>query len=99
MARRNQFRVDAESVQGNAGAWVEFKALKIREWREWSEDPATTDIDLLTDHLVAWGGFVDDDDNELPSPADEPEVVSELYFHEQRALIGLLLQGPVDRKN
>jgi len=99
MARRNQFRVDAESVQGNAGAWVEFKALKVHQWRDWLKDPDTTDIDLVTQHLVAWGGFVDDDDNALPSPADEPGVVGELYFHEQRALVALLLQGPVDRKN
>jgi hypothetical protein len=99
MARRNQFKVDAESVQGNAGAWALFKALKIKEWRSWSKDPDSTDADLLEKYLIDWGGFEDDDGNALPSPKDEQGVTGELYFHEQKALIALLIQGPVDRKN
>lgn len=99
MTRRNRFKVDAESVQGNAGAWAEFKAIKLREWREWLEDPETSDPDLLKDYLVAWGGIVDENDVELPSPKDEPGIISELYTFEIAALGALLLRGPIDQKN
>ena len=94
MARRNQFTVDAESVQGEAGAEATFSCITIREWREWRDDPKTTDEDLLSEHLVTWSGFVDDEGAELPSPKDEPLIVGELYIHEQRALVLLLLAGP-----
>lgn len=92
--RRSQFTVNAESVQGNAGTEVVYRCLKVREWREWREDPASTDEDLLRSHLVSWHGFKDDSGAELPSPADEPGSVGELYIHEQRELVRLLLQGP-----
>ena len=87
--RRNQFTVDAESVQGIEGATVTFRCLKVREVQEWRDDPAQDDETLLRDHLVAWEGFVDEDGEPLPD-AD----VGELYLHEQRALILLLFQGP-----
>jgi len=94
VGRRNQFVVDAESVQGIAGAEVVFSCMRVREWREWRDDAETTDSDLLTDHLVSWSGFVDDAGAELPQPKDEPGIVGELYIHEQRALVLLLLAGP-----
>jgi len=91
--RRNQFTVDAESVQGVAGAEVTFKALKVREVREYRSTDMT-DQELLARHVVAWSGIVDDDLNELPSPADEPGILGELYVHEQLELARLLFQGP-----
>jgi hypothetical protein len=90
--RRNQFVVDAESVQGNAGAEVTFRALKVRVLREY-RSTGMTDADLLERHVVDWSGFEDDNGKPLPSPKDEPEVLGELYLHEQR-LAQLLLQGP-----
>ena len=92
--RRAQFTVNAESVQGNVGAEATFRCLKVREWREWRDDPASTDEDLLKAHLVGWQGFQGDAGADLPSPADEPAIVGELYIHEQRELVRLLLQGP-----
>lgn len=87
--RRNQFVVDAESVQGNAGATVTFRCLRVRELREWRDDPEQNDTTLLRDHLVGWEGIVDDDGAPLPA-----EDVGELYLHEQREMVRLLLQGP-----
>lgn len=87
--RRNQFTVDAESVQGNAGAEVTFACLKVRELREWRDDPEQNDTTLLRDHIVSWRGIVGDDDE----PLGDVDV-GELYLHEQRALVGLLLLGP-----
>ena len=94
---RNQFVVSAESVQGNAGAEVTFKALKMREVREY-RTLGISDGEVLKEHLMSWSGFVDDNDKALPSPADDPEVLGELYLHEQQALARLLFQGP-DEEN
>jgi len=91
--RRSQFTVDAESVQGNAGAEVTFKALKIREVRAYQETDQT-DTELLAEHIVAWAGFIDDNGKKLPSLADDPDVMGELYLHERQHLIRLLFQGP-----
>ena len=93
MARRNQFVVDAESVQGNEGATVTFHCMKVREMNEYRTTDQT-DEDVLRDHVVTWSGIVDDDGHELPSPKDEPGAIGELYLHEQRALVRLLFQGP-----
>jgi len=93
MPRRNEFTVDATSVQGNAGATVTFKALKVREVNEYRETDLT-DLDLLRGHVLSWSGIVDDEDRDLPDPADEPEILGELYTHEQQALVRLLFQGP-----
>jgi len=64
--RRTTFTIDASSVQGNEGAEVTFRALKVRE----------------------------DSGKPLPSPADDPDVLGELYVHEQLALARLLFSGP-----
>lgn len=93
MPRRNRFDVDAESVQGIAGAKATFTCITVGEWQRYRDSPMT-DTELLQAHLVGWSGFVDDDDNDLPSPTDEPEVVNALYLHEQRALVRLMWLGP-----
>jgi len=94
MPRRKQFTVDAESVQGNAGATVTFKCLKVREVEEWRTDPKQTNQTLLRDHVLSWSGIVDDNDKNLPDPTDEPGVLGELYVQEQGALVNLLFAGP-----
>jgi hypothetical protein len=91
--RRNQFTVDAESVQGIAGAEVTFRCLKVRDVREY-QGTGMTDADLIKRHVLSWSGIVDDEGHELPSPSDEPDVLGELYVHEQLALARLLFQGP-----
>jgi len=91
--RRNQFTVDAESVQGNADAEVTFRCLKVREVKEY-RSTEMTDAELLARHVIAWSGIVDDEGNEYPSPVDEPGILGELYVHEQLELARLLFQGP-----
>ena len=91
--RRSQFTVNAETIQGNAGAEVTFRALKVGEARTYRETPMT-DQDLLEKHMLSWSGFVDDKGNELPCPTDDPSTWDELYVHERVALVHLLYQGP-----
>ena len=93
MARRGQFTVDAESVQGIAGATVAFRCLKVGTVNAY-RTTEMTDADLLEKHVVAWSGIVDDDDKDMASPADDPAVLGELYVHEQLAMVRLLFQGP-----
>ena len=90
--RQNSFTVDAKSVQGIDGAEVTFRALKVREVREY-RTTGMTDSELLAAHVLEWSGFVDDG-HDLPSPTDEPDILGELYVHEQLELARLLFQGP-----
>lgn len=104
--RLNTFTVDAESVQGIEGTTITFKRLKRREYLAWRNDPDTTDDDLAASHTLSWRGIVDENNNELPSPTDEPggvdengyelpsPVFGELYFEEIPKIAALLLQGP-----
>ncbi len=94
MPRRSQFTVSAESVQGNEGATVTFSCLKVREVREYREQDDLDDREMLKRHVIKWSGIVDDSGNELPSPRDEPDILGELYVHEQRALTRLMWAGP-----
>jgi len=93
MARRSQFTVNAEAIQGNIGAEVTFRALKVGEAREYRET-SMTDQGLLEKHILSWSGFVDDKGNELPCPTDDLSIWDELYVHERIALVHLLYQGP-----
>jgi len=94
MARRNQFTVDAESVQGNAGAEVTFSKITIGQRGHYLSDPDYGDADMLRDHIIDWHGIEDDEGREIPSPKDEPGVVAVLYIDELTALVRLLFQGP-----
>ena len=100
MARRNQFSVNAESVQGNAGAEITFRSMKVREMNEYRTTDLT-DEGVLMDHVLAWTGIVDDSGVGLPNPKDEPGAIGELYLHEQQAIVRLLFRGPdgADAKN
>lgn len=91
--RRNQFTVDAESVQGNADAKVTFKALKVGQHREYLTTKMT-DLELLKAHLLGWAGIVGDDEKPLPSPEDQPDILDELYLQEVVSFVKLLFKGP-----
>jgi hypothetical protein len=101
MPRRNRFTVDAESVQGNAGATVTFRCITMGEVQEFNDVDEVTDRVMLQRHILSWSGIVDDDDHEMPNPTDEPDILGALYVHEQRALVRLLWAGPdgPDAKN
>jgi len=100
MPRRSTFTVNAEGVQGNAGATATFKALTVGDVDE-ARSGGLRDHDLLVGHLMGWSGIVDDDDQPLPDPVSDPGVLDRLYVHEQTALTRLLFQGPdgPDAKN
>ena len=91
--RRSTFTVDAEVVQGNAGATATFRCMTVGAMQEYRTTPMT-DTDVLCAHLVDWSGIVDDDGQTLPNLTDEPGVIAALYLHEQQALIRLLFEGP-----
>jgi len=94
MPRKSTFTVDARSVQGNEGATATFRTLKVGTLRKYLSVPDYNDTELMDDHLVSWSGFVDDQGNELPSPADDPGVLDALYVYERAKLVRLLLDGP-----
>jgi len=94
MARRSTFEADAESVQGNKGATVTFRAVTSDEYKEYRGDASMTDREMIVSYVIAWKGIVDDNDHELPCPADEPEIIGKLYLTELRALARLLYNGP-----
>ena len=98
--RRNQFTVDAESVQGNVDATVTFRALKVGQVHKY-RTTEMTDRDLLEAHVLSWAGIIDDDEKPLPSPADQPDILDELYLQEVVAFVKLLFKGPdeVSAKN
>ena len=93
--RGKQFTVDAESVQGNAGATVTFRALKVRTQKAIIAGDVK-DPELLAAQIVGWTGIVGDNGESLLSPTDDPSVLDELYIHEQTALVRLLLRGPLE---
>jgi len=100
--RRTSFKVDAESVQGNAVAWIEFKNVTrgvIKRLFD-DDDMGVTVPSLIADYVLDWGGFTDDQGNELPSPKDEPGVLDGLYRNEEGEIVRLLIAGPVaEQKN
>jgi len=85
--------VDAEAVQGIEGATVTFSCVTVGQRQEYL-DTEMNDIDMVRAHIVSWSGIVDDNENELPSPADDPAVTKALYMHEIRELSRLLWAGP-----
>jgi hypothetical protein len=97
--RRNQFKVDAESVQGNAGAWVECKAIPLGEYQTWIADSGKGNLELLQEYLIDWGGLEDSDGHEMPSYKAEPDAIKLLYLHEINAIAALVIRGPIDSKN
>ena len=50
--RRNQFVVDAESVQGNAGAEVTFRKITVGERTRYLSDPDYGDAEIVGDEGV-----------------------------------------------
>jgi hypothetical protein len=92
--RKNQFTVDAESVQGNPGASVTFRKITVGERRRYIDDDDYNDPEIVGDHILDWSGITDDEGNEIPSPKDEPGITATLYLDEMRALALLFWRGP-----
>lgn len=90
---------DASEVQGE-GAYVILTGIKVREIREVRKLAKTEDFDefeggvsLLASHIAEWN-FVDDEDQPLPQPKDDPKVLDELTNEETEFLVTLLMGSP-----
>jgi beta-lactamase superfamily II metal-dependent hydrolase len=94
MKRKNTFTVDASGVQGIEGATITSKAVKQGNWKLYGSDVDHGDAWFVETHVIAWEKVVDDEGHELPSPADEPGIVGELYMHEIGRIARLIAQGP-----
>jgi len=100
-------RVDSSEVQGE-GSFVLLKSPGFSDLREigglstLEEDTSATVkamIPLWASLVIDWD-WVDDDDNPLPKPSDQPEVIDSLSFQEQQFLLDALdLDGLSDQKN
>jgi hypothetical protein len=96
--------VQTEEVQGE-GSYVVIRKPKVREIRELRQQRDSADVDtfevsieLISDHLVDWN-WVDDDDNPLPLPSQDPSVIDELNDEETEFLASILIGTREDRKN
>lgn len=92
--RIHTFQINAESIQGIEDAELTCKTVKQKKWDRYIKDPDYGDSALVRDHIVGWKGIVGENDKELPSPADDPEVFSELYMYEIGRISVLVAQGP-----
>lgn len=94
--RRVQKRFDTKEVQGE-GSYVILSSLRVSERRRYAKDAEEEgfsalewSIDLLTKHVVEWN-WVDEDDNPLPLPKDDPKVIDDLTDPEAELLATLLM--------
>ena len=94
MRRHTTFIVDAEKLQGNPDASITFRPVTVGERQQYFANPANTDLEMIAEHVVAWAGVVDDDDQPMPNPADEPAIVGKLYLHEAQMVMRWLWGGP-----
>lgn len=99
MAKRKhkQYRViDTERVQGE-GSFVKIKNLNISEivsltnpsqngGKPTQEEAAELGLKVLDYMIVDWN-WVDDDDNPLPIPAENPGTIKSLPFQETTFLL------------
>jgi len=75
--------------------------ITVGDRNAYVEQADVDDITMLRSHIQSWTGIVDDHDELLPSPADDPDVIDCLYMTELRALARLMWAGPdgPDAKN
>jgi len=106
MAKRKhkQFRtLDSAEIQG-PGSFVKIKSLSLQEIMSHAgngskADPAAMGLAVLDEMIVGWD-WVDDDDNPLPIPAQNPGTVASLPFQEANWLLTATgLQELFDQKN
>lgn len=102
--RQSVKKHDASEVQGE-GSFVVTTAVKVREIRQIRKLAKTEDFDefeggvsLLARHIKEWN-FVDDEDQPLAQPKDDPSVIDELTNEESEYLVGLLMGARGESKN
>ena len=96
--------IESTAVQGE-GSFVKVKSMTINEMmgygnsKDKDADPAKLGLQILDDMIVDWN-WVDDDDNPLPIPAENPGTVASLPFQESTWLLNETgLQETFNTKN
>jgi len=110
MAKRKhkKFRVvDSSEIQGE-GSFVKIKNISLNEILEHSqsangkpddEEAAQLGLQILDDMIVEWD-WVDDDDEPLPVPAENPGTIASLPFQESSWLLKETgIEKLLDQKN
>jgi hypothetical protein len=110
MAKRKhkKFRVvDSSEIQGE-GSFVKIKNISLNEILEHSqsadgkpsdEEAAQLGLQILDDMIVEWD-WVDDDDEPLPVPAENPGTIASLPFQESSWLLNETgIEKLLDQKN
>ncbi len=102
--RRAQRRINSDEVQGK-GSWVLVSALTVKEARTMRKqaedenfDSFGSGLDLVKAHVLDWN-WVDDEDESMPSPRTEPDIVDELTIEEAEFLANALLGEDAETKN
>lgn len=89
----------SEEVQGD-DSFVEVSGIKVgeirqlREMRDGGEDFnwLESSLELVARHIVNWN-WVDDEDEPMPLPSEDPSVVNDLYHYELEFLSGIIMGG------
>ena len=103
MAKRIAYRrFETPDLQGE-DSYVLLSGLKLGERREYIKASKVKDFDMIeagsalfVKHIVGWN-WVDDDNNPLPLPSDDPEVINDLTDLETEGIANLLMNP--DTKN
>ena len=101
--RQSVFLVPSDEVQGE-GSWIKLKAIKyglskrVAVELEGVSDAEKLEVNarLIAEHLLGWN-WVDDNDEPLPVPSENPDVLDDLTSQELE-FIGEAMQGTVARK-
>ena len=97
MAKRKHKKyrvVDSSEIQGE-GSFVKFKNVSLTDILKYSQgadnklddqDAAQMGLQVLDDMIIEWD-WVDDDDQPLPVPAENPGTIASLPFQESSWLL------------
>ncbi|MHC4195892.1 MAG: hypothetical protein ACYSYU_10795 [Planctomycetota bacterium] len=110
MAKRKHKKyrvVDSSEIQGE-GSFVKIKNISLNEILGHSqgakgkpddEEAAQMGLQILDDMIVDWD-WVDDEDNPLPVPAENPGTIASLPFQESSWLLNKSgIEKLLDQKN
>ena len=104
--KKKHRRVPSDAVQGE-GSFVLVRTPGFSDLKDLGEIDDLSDTNqavkaigpLLASLVIDWD-WVDDEDNPLPKPSDQPGVIDDLTFQEQKFLLDALDLGSLaDLKN
>lgn len=84
-----------------ARAWAKkqskLRGVDVDESEYEGADPFEGGLEILSKHILDWN-WVDDEDNPLPLPKDDPDVLGELT-NDETDFLSDLMTGDQERKN